>query len=59
VETLLVQRIGNPLLPAYYVTAAALLAAIGALLTRETAFQPLDAGELRVVGRREGRAGIG
>ena len=59
VETLLVQRIGNPLLPAYYVTAVALLAAIGALLTRETAFQPLDAGELRVVGRREGRAGIG
>ena len=43
VNTLLVQRTGNPLLPAYYVTAVALLAAIGVLLIGETAFKPLDA----------------
>jgi MHS family proline/betaine transporter-like MFS transporter len=45
VNTLLVQRTGNPLLPAYYVTAVALLAAIGVLLIGETAFQPLDTDE--------------
>ena len=44
-NTLLVQRTGNPLLPAYYVTAVALLAAIGVLLIGETAFQPLDTDE--------------
>jgi MFS transporter, MHS family, proline/betaine transporter len=43
VNTLLVARTGNPLLPTYYATSVALLAAIGILLTRETAFQPLDA----------------
>ena len=43
VNTLLVARIGNPLLAAYYATAVALLAAIGVLMIRETAFHPLDA----------------
>jgi MFS transporter, MHS family, proline/betaine transporter len=42
VHTLLVQRTGNPLLPAHYATIVALVAAIAALRTRETAFQPLD-----------------
>jgi MFS transporter, MHS family, proline/betaine transporter len=41
---LLTQRTGNPLLPAYYATTMALVAAIGVLPMRETAFQPLDAG---------------
>jgi MFS transporter, MHS family, proline/betaine transporter len=45
VHTLLVQRTGDPLVPAYYATALALAAAGGVLLTRETAFQPLDAEE--------------
>ena len=44
--TLLVQRTGNLLVPAYYATAVTLAAAIGALLARETAFQPLDAAEV-------------
>jgi MHS family proline/betaine transporter-like MFS transporter len=43
VATLLVQRTGNPLVPAYYATAVALVAAVAVLSTRETAFQPLDA----------------
>jgi MHS family proline/betaine transporter-like MFS transporter len=42
VDTLLVARTGNPLLPAYYAAAVALLAAIGVLMIRETAFHPLD-----------------
>jgi MHS family proline/betaine transporter-like MFS transporter len=42
VHTLLVQRTGNPLLPAYYATIVALVAAIAALRTGETAFQPLE-----------------
>jgi MHS family proline/betaine transporter-like MFS transporter len=58
-DTLLVQRTGNPLLPAYYATTVALLAAIGILLIGETAFQPLDADETRVEERRNGRPGIG
>ena len=41
---LLTQRTGNPLLPAYYATTVTLVAAIGVLLMRETAFQPLAAG---------------
>ena len=41
--TLLVQRTGNPLVPAYYATAVILAAVTGVLLTKETAFQPLDA----------------
>src|SRR5918999_5518029 len=41
---LLAQRTGNPLLPAYYATTVTLVAAIGVLLLRETAFQPLDVG---------------
>jgi MFS transporter, MHS family, proline/betaine transporter len=45
VDTLLVQRTGNPLLPAYYATSVTLAAAIGVLLLRETAFQALDTGE--------------
>jgi hypothetical protein len=40
----LTQRTGNPLLPVYYATTMALVAAIGILPMRETAFQPLDAG---------------
>jgi MFS transporter, MHS family, proline/betaine transporter len=43
VATLLVRRTGNPLLPAWYVTAVALLAAIATLRTGETAFASLDA----------------
>jgi MHS family proline/betaine transporter-like MFS transporter len=43
--TLLVKRTGNLLVPAYYATAVTLAASIGALLARETAFQPLDAEE--------------
>jgi MFS transporter, MHS family, proline/betaine transporter len=59
VDTLLVQRTGNPLLPAYYATAVTLLAAVAVLLIRETAFQPLDAGELDVAERRDGHPGTG
>jgi MHS family proline/betaine transporter-like MFS transporter len=59
VDTLLVQRTGNPLLPAYYATTVALLAAIGILLIGETAFQPLDADETRAEERRDGRPGMG
>jgi MFS transporter, MHS family, proline/betaine transporter len=43
VDTLLVQRTGNPLVPAWYATAVTLAAAVGVLLTRETAFRPLEA----------------
>lgn len=43
VQTLLLQRTGNPLLPAGYVTAMAVAAALAVLLLRETAFEPLDA----------------
>jgi MHS family proline/betaine transporter-like MFS transporter len=43
VDTLLVQRTGNPLVPAWYATAVTLAAAVGVLLTRETAFRPLQA----------------
>jgi MFS transporter, MHS family, proline/betaine transporter len=51
---LLTQRTGNPQFPAYYATAMALVAAIGVLLMRETAFEPLDAGSPQAdkVGRR-------
>jgi hypothetical protein len=55
VDTLLVQRTGNPLLPTYYATTVALLAAIGVLPIGETAFQPLDADETRAAERRDGR----
>lgn len=41
--TLLVQRTGNPVVPAYYATALAAVATAGALLAPETAFQALDA----------------
>lgn len=41
--TLLVQRTGNPVLPAYYATAVILAAAIAVLPMGETAFRPLDA----------------
>ena len=44
--TLLVQRTGNLLVPAYYATAVTLAAAIGALMARETAFQPLGTEEV-------------
>ena len=37
--TLLVRRTGNPVTPAFYAVAVAVVAA---LLTRETAFRPLD-----------------
>ena len=43
VQTLLVQRTRNPLLPAWYATTVALVAAVGALRLPETAFRPLDA----------------
>jgi hypothetical protein len=43
VNALLVERTGNPLLPAWYTTAVVLVAAIGTLLMGETAFGPLDA----------------
>jgi len=42
-DTLLVQRTGNPLVPAWYATAVTLAASVGVLLTRETAFRPLEA----------------
>jgi MFS transporter, MHS family, proline/betaine transporter len=44
--TLLVQRTGNTLVPAYYATAVTLAAVTGVLLAKETAFQPLDAEEV-------------
>jgi MFS transporter, MHS family, proline/betaine transporter len=44
--TLLVQRTGNLLVPAYYATAVSLAAFIGALSARETAFQALDREEV-------------
>jgi MHS family proline/betaine transporter-like MFS transporter len=44
-DTLLVQRTGNQLLPAYYAGAVTLAAAVGALLIKETAFAPLDPDE--------------
>ena len=50
VQTLLLQRTGNPLRPAGYVTAVALAAVWAVLLLRETAFEPLDA--TSVDGRR-------
>ena len=40
-DTLLVQRTGNWLAPAWYAIAVTAPAAVGLLLTRETAFQPL------------------
>jgi MFS transporter, MHS family, proline/betaine transporter len=40
-DTLLVQRTGNPLAPAWYAIAVTVPAAAGLLLTRETAFRPL------------------
>jgi MFS transporter, MHS family, proline/betaine transporter len=46
---LLVQRTGNPLLPAWCATAVAMVAAVGALRLPETAFRPLDADEPSVV----------
>jgi MFS transporter, MHS family, proline/betaine transporter len=51
--TLLVQRTGNPMAPAFYALAVTAAAAFGALLTRETAFQPLDADGL--ADRRDGQ----
>ncbi|HWD44935.1 MAG TPA: hypothetical protein VHM23_14720 [Actinomycetota bacterium] len=60
VQGLLVQRTGNPLVPAWYATVLALLAAGGALGRGETAFGPLDADEpsvasgSSVAGRRPG-----
>jgi MFS transporter, MHS family, proline/betaine transporter len=48
VGALLTQRTGNPLLPAYYATTMALVAAIAVLPMRETAFQPLDAASRQV-----------
>jgi hypothetical protein len=47
VNALLIQRTGNPLLPAWYTTAVVLAAAIAVLLTGETAFRPLDADDGR------------
>jgi MHS family proline/betaine transporter-like MFS transporter len=41
VDTLLVQRTGNSLAPAYYATLVLLVAAVGVQLTAETAFRPL------------------
>jgi MHS family proline/betaine transporter-like MFS transporter len=41
--TLLVRRTGDPVTPAYYAVAVAAAAVVAALLTRETAFRPLDA----------------
>jgi MFS transporter, MHS family, proline/betaine transporter len=52
VNALLVQRTGNPLLPAYYTTTMVLMAAIGVLLMKETAFRPLDADEAEAAERR-------
>ena len=40
--TLLVRRTGNPVTPAFYAVAVAVAAVVAALLTRETAFRPLD-----------------
>jgi len=40
--TLLVRRTGNPVTPAFYAVAVAVVAVVAALLTRETAFRPLD-----------------
>jgi MFS transporter, MHS family, proline/betaine transporter len=50
VQTLLVQRTGNPLVPAWYATTVA-LAAVAALWLPETAFRPLDAEEPSVATR--------
>jgi MHS family proline/betaine transporter-like MFS transporter len=55
--TLLVQRTGNPVAPVYYAAAVTVAAAVGALLARETAFQPLDAGG--VADRESTRPGRG
>gem|GEM_PF-3699189 len=41
--TLLVRGTGDPVTPAYYAVAVAAAAVVAALLTRETAFRPLDA----------------
>jgi MFS transporter, MHS family, proline/betaine transporter len=51
VQALLVRRAGNPLVPAFYATAVALVAAVGALRLPETAFRPLDADEPSVAAR--------
>ena len=59
VDTLLVQRTGNPLVPAYYASIVALLAAIGVLLIGETAFRPLDADEIGVAEGPDRNPGIG
>jgi MFS transporter, MHS family, proline/betaine transporter len=40
--TLLVRRTGNPVTPAFYAVAVAVVAVVAALLTREIAFRPLD-----------------
>ena len=55
--TLLVQRTANPVAPVYYAAAMTVAAAVGALLARETAFQPLDAGG--VADRESTRPGRG
>jgi MHS family proline/betaine transporter-like MFS transporter len=44
--TLMVRRTDNLLVPAYYATAISLAAFVGALLAKETAFQPLDTAEV-------------
>ena len=48
-DALLVRRTGNPLVPAYYATTVALVAAVAAIRLPETAFRPLDAEEPSVV----------
>jgi MHS family proline/betaine transporter-like MFS transporter len=58
-HALLTQRTGNPLIPAFYATAVLFLAAIALAWVKETAFQSLDADEIRATERRGGRAGIG
>ncbi len=46
-DSLLLRRTGNPLAPAWYAMAVTAVAAAGLLATRETAFQPLDAPQVR------------
>ena len=47
VNALLVQRTGNPLLPAWYTSAVVVAAAIAVPLTGESTFRPLDADDGR------------
>jgi MFS transporter, MHS family, proline/betaine transporter len=57
VNALLVRRTGNPLVPAWYATAVALVAAVGALRLPESAFRPLDAEEPSVAASGSSVAG--